>query len=159
MKVVQSLGISVLYAIKGCLEGVKVRGRNEMSNQKWMKLLINYKWGDPNSCYYTHDPPRPAAWVVHENFKPVDLRDFYKQYGEKEFPKTEQRALRKIHPKQADERFLCRGCLESYYLNDTSKFGEDGQANYTYLSIQDWKKKDYKSVEQAVTEHLIELND
>jgi len=128
-----------------------------MSKQKWMKLLINYQWGSSGSCYYHTD--RRAAFVIHENFKPVDLRDYYREYGEEEFPKAQQKELRKTHPKQADEKFLCVACYREYQNNPTKYDPETGHSDFTSIEIERWRKKDYKTVEDAVREHLIVRKD
>ena len=108
-----------------------------MSKRKWMKLLINYQWGSSGGCYY--HPETRVAFVVHENFRPVDLRDYYKQYGEEEFPKAQQRELRKVHPKQADEKFLCAACHSELQANPTRYDPETGQADFTSIEIDRWR--------------------
>ena len=124
-----------------------------MSKRKWMSLLISFQWGDSGNCHYHTGVP--AAYVVHENIGPVDLRGYYKQYGESEFPKDQQKALRKIHPKQADEKFLYTQCYRELQANPTRYDPETGQANWTSIEVARWRKKDYKTVEEAVMEHLI----
>lgn len=124
-----------------------------MSKKKWMKLLINIRWGDPSGCY--NHPRRRPDFVVHQSIRPLDLRDFYKMYGEEEFPQEQQRALRKTHPKMADEKFLCRSCWDEMYTDDLRYDEETGQANFTSIPIDMWKKREYKLLEQAVVEHLI----
>ena len=124
-----------------------------MSKKKWMKLLIGYTWGSPSNC--SHHSDRNATFIIHEKFEPLDLRDYYRQYGEQEFPRAQQRAMRKIHPKQADERFVCTDCHRSTYLGDGMRYDEDGQADFTSVELEVWRKKDYRKVEDAVLDFLI----
>ena len=125
-----------------------------MSKPKWMRLLIDHQWGSPSTC--SHHSDRRASWVIHQNFEPLDLRDYYRQYGEEEFPRTQQRAMRKVHPKQCEERFVCVECHRSMYLGDGRRYSDEtGQADFTSIEVEVWKKKNYKSVEDAVLEFLV----
>jgi len=124
-----------------------------MSKRKWMKLLISYRWGSPSNCAAHMD--RAPSYVVHENIDHLDLRDYYRQYGEEEFPRTQQRAMRKVHPKQGDERFLCVACHTELKNNGMRYDIETGQSDFTSIELEHWREKDYKTVEDAVLDFLI----
>lgn len=125
-----------------------------MSKPKWMRLLIGHRWGTPSVC--SHHMDRPSAYVIHYDFRPLDLRDFYRQYGEEEFPKAQQRSMRKVHPKQAEERFICVECHRSVYLADPARYSkETGQADFTSVTVDGWRTKAYRTVEEAVMDFLI----
>ena len=124
-----------------------------MSKTRWMKLLISHKWGSPSNC--ANHTGRDATYVVHENIDHLDLRDYYRQYGEQEFPRVQQRAMRKVHPKQADERFLCGTCYRELVNSGVRYDLESGQADFTSIEIKLWKNKDYRTVEEAVLDFVI----
>ena len=125
-----------------------------MSKRKWMKILISHKWGSPSHCY--NHPDKDVKYVVHEKIDVLDLRDYYREYGEQEFPRVQQRAMRKVHPKQAEERYLCSDCYRGMYLNNDLLYDlESGQAEFTSIEIELWRKKDYMTVEEAVQRFLI----
>lgn len=130
---------------------------NLKSNLKWVRLLISFSFGDVSSCH--HHPDRHAVQVVHENFRPLDLREFYKMYGEDEFPRSQQKVMRKTHPKQAVEKFVCQECLMIDYVNNTLRYGEPDdevrQADFTSIEVSRWKKRNYRLVEDAVPDFLI----
>lgn len=124
-----------------------------MSKRKWVKLLISHRWGNQSNC--SHHTDRAASYVVHESFAPLDLRDYYRQYGEQEFPRAQQREMRKTHPKQADERFLCMECYKELKNNGMRYDIETGQADFTSIEVERWKEREYRTVEEAVQDFLI----
>ena len=64
--------------------------------------------------------------------------------------------MRKVHPKQCDERFVCVECLRSDYAGDPMRYDKEShQANFTSIPLELWKKKNYMTVEDAVMEYLI----
>lgn len=113
-----------------------------------MKLLISHSWGAPSSCYY--HPDVPATMVIHDKFQPLDLRDLYRAHGESEFPRTQQQVMRKLHPKQCEQRFLCTSCYRTDYLNNPMRYDiESGLADFTSIEMQIWRDKNYQTVEEA----------
>ena len=127
-----------------------------MSGKKWVQLLINIRWGAPSACY--NHPDKRAVYVVHENYRPLDLREFYKVYHEDEFPRSQQREMRRKHPKQADEKFLCRSCWAEIYNNELRYDAETGQADFTSIGMENWKRRDYRLVEDVVMDFLVVRN-
>jgi len=113
-----------------------------MAKGKRGKLLITYQEGDPSHCGCGKRP----EMIVHHSIDYLDLRDFH----DEDFTKELQRVLRKAYPREAMERFLCKGCWDAQWYNNDDHYEGDGQADFTSMFIRDWRKREWFRTEDAV---------
>jgi hypothetical protein len=119
-----------------------------MPKKKRGVLVVVNRWGNPTSC--TKCGISEVTRVVHEDIDWISLKDYIE-----ELDSDQRSALRKRHPKQCDEKFLCEACFQKDYYNNDERYDPyTHQADFTTVYIRDWKNKEYLTIDEVVNKMM-----